>query len=307
MSVRRSLKSAAEGLLAGSGFIRLSRRWHRRRCVVLAYHNILPDGAPAVGDRSLHLSRGDFIRQLDRLSWSHRIADLEELLANPFDPSATQPRAAITFDDAYRGALEVGLPELTERGWPATVFVAPGTLGDRAFWWDLLADSALGEPDAGARPRALELYRGLQDEVLRHLIPSARTDLDMPSHSRSATEHELERAMQDHNVSFGVHTWNHPNLTRLEAGEIITELERSLTWLEDRFPRVLPWLAYPYGLRSREVEALLTDRLAGGLTLEGGLVPRQIDPESRRRVPRVNIPAGVSLRGFDLRAAGILS
>jgi hypothetical protein len=38
----------------------------------------------------------------------------------------------------------LGIPELVRRGLPATVFVAPALLDQRAFWWDRLANPTTG-------------------------------------------------------------------------------------------------------------------------------------------------------------------
>jgi len=47
---------------------------------------------------------------------------------------------ALTFDDAYRGVLELALPLLERFAAPATVFVATAYAREGArYWWDRLA------------------------------------------------------------------------------------------------------------------------------------------------------------------------
>src|SRR5690606_40922240 len=77
------------------------------------------------GDTSLHLPLPRFIQQIERVARTHEIVDLETTLSGP----GHRPRAVLTFDDAYRGAVTLALPELRKRGLPATVFVAPALLG----------------------------------------------------------------------------------------------------------------------------------------------------------------------------------
>ncbi len=130
----------------------------RRRAIVLAYHNIVPDDRIGGGDRSLHLARHDFAAQLDLLQHTHDIVPLTELLDADASP-ASRTRAAITFDDAYREAITVGLPELAHHEIPRTVFVAPGYLDGGTFWWEELSAPGTGlEP--GVRDVALDALGG---------------------------------------------------------------------------------------------------------------------------------------------------
>jgi peptidoglycan/xylan/chitin deacetylase (PgdA/CDA1 family) len=272
--------------------------------VILAYHNILPDGQRAFGDRSLHLPRKLFAQQLDRLSETHEVVGLDELLRAR--PDSGRLRAIITFDDAYRGTLEYGLPELSRRGMAATVFVAPALLGDRAFWWDLLALPTTGEVPARLRDRALRTLDGRHDAVLQALSSDAAGVDQVPSHSRSATETELQAAVGEHELSLGSHTWSHPNLTELDDAEVSGELTRSWEWLTARFTAVVPWLAYPYGLTSERVAGLAGGVFDGALSLAGRVAPPSVQGAARYDVPRINIPAGLSLNAFELRVSGIV-
>jgi peptidoglycan/xylan/chitin deacetylase (PgdA/CDA1 family) len=271
--------------------------------VILAYHNVVPDTAASAGDRSLHLPRSQFARQLDRLAETHAIVALQEVLRT--GPGTGRPRAVLTFDDAYRGTLEHALPELTRRGMAATLFVAPGLLGDRAFWWDLLASPTEGEVPARLRNRALQELAGRHHEILEECASDDRGDSNVPDHFRSATEEELRAAVDEHRITLGSHTWSHPNLTELDDSAVLLELQQSWQWLTDRFSSVVPWLAYPYGLMNERVASLAGSVFQGALSLTGRLVPTSLDALARYEVPRVNIPASLSQKRFELRVAGV--
>jgi peptidoglycan/xylan/chitin deacetylase (PgdA/CDA1 family) len=268
---------------------------------VLAYHNVVPSAEPRCGEASLHLPLERFVRQLELLGNSCEVVPL----ANVLDPAASHgvPRVAITFDDAYAGAVRVGLPELSRRRLPATLFVAPALLEGRAFWWDALAVSLQGLSDE-VRRHALDRCRG-QDDAVRRWASEAGIPLAEPSElCRSAMEADLHRAAAETSLTFGVHTWSHPNLAMLESAELAAELVRSLRWLRDRFTRVLPWVAYPYGQAPRDTGPVRLAGLKAGLLVRGGWLPRgELD---RYAVPRFNVPAGLSLDGFRLRLAGLL-
>ena len=297
--MRRILKHAAESVLCATGFTHLARRRNRGRTIVLAYHNIVPHGQVASGDSSLHLSQSDFARQLDIISRTHEVVPLTELESHS---RANRPRVAITFDDAYQGAVVAGVEELCRRGLPATIFVAPGFIGGRSFWWDAVASNA--GLSAQVREQALETLAG-QDAAIREWSAArgmpART---VAPHQTAATEAQLADAVVTGLISLGSHTWSHPNLTRIDPQQLNAELQRSLAWLRERFDAVAPYISYPYGLCSAQVEhAARASGYTKGFLIAGGW----IETYEAFSLPRLNIPSGISSRGFSLRTAGVLS
>jgi peptidoglycan/xylan/chitin deacetylase (PgdA/CDA1 family) len=297
------LKRATEFLLARGGPAGFAASRRRGSTIILAYHNVVPDSAAAVGDRSLHLPLARFRSQLDLLEQTHEIVDISDV---PVAPGTTsRPCAAITFDDAYRGALTLALPELARRGLPATVFVAPGLLGSTGCWWDLLASPRGRGLAPTLRTYVLETLRGDGAEALAWARSRDLPLEALPAHAGIATEAELRTAGALPRIRFGAHTWTHCNLARLEEAGIERELVMPLEWLRQRFERVLPWLALPYGLSVPTTAPYA--RKAGYdcvLKIDGGWVASGV---SRAFVlPRLNVPAGLSPNGFALRASGLI-
>ena len=142
--MRRGLKHLVERGLVWSGAPRAALVSHRSRTLILAYHAIVPTDESPAGDASLHLPQAKFAAQLDALARTHDVVPLADALAPPL-ASTTRPRVAVTFDDAYQGAVRAGVLELVRRGMPATIFVPPGLLGGQRFWWDVLAPANGGE------------------------------------------------------------------------------------------------------------------------------------------------------------------
>jgi len=293
------LRAVAERFLgpAGRGYLR--SRAAGGRAAILAYHNVVPDGLPPAGDDGLHLPRSAFARQLDFLQRYCEVVPLESLLGP--GPRTDRLVAVITFDDAYRGALTLGSEELTRRGLPATMFVPPGLLDDRSFWWDDLAEGERGLADQ-IRARALGELHGV-DQAIRAAFP--RTPPVQPPFMRSATVSELARAAGQAVWRFAPHSWSHPDLRALNPAELDEELRRPLAWLRERFPGVtIPWIAYPYGLSSPGVQAAAAAAgFAGGLRVEGG--PFRLGRPTSMALPRVSVAAGVTVDGLALRLAGL--
>ncbi len=302
MDLRRQLKSTIEHGALWSGIPR-AMRWRRRGDVlILAYHNIVPDGEAAGGDRSLHLPRRRFAAQLDALAQTHDIISLERALTGH---PGRRPAVAITFDDAYQGAVTTGVAELARRGLPATIFVTTGFVNGREFWWDALARPELGAPPAALRVRALHELAG-EDAAVRAM--ASREGLagvpPTPAHARGAAEHALLAAAAVPGITLGSHTHSHPNLARISAAARREELTRPLAWLRERVDGVLPMISYPYGLSSPEVErAAAAAGYTDGFCIEGGWLTR--DSSTLFAQPRMNVPSGISDAGFALRCAGV--
>ena len=298
------LKRAAERALVGSGIAaRLARRRPPRR-VVLAYHNVLPDDVASDGDRSLHLPRERFAAHLDLLAREARVVSLADLLeASPELEGDRRPLVAITFDDAYAGAVVTAVAELAARGLPATIFVAPAFLGGRHFWWDALATPG-GDLDPATREAVLGECEG-DDAQARAWAAgrgAVRPDLAWPY--RCCTDAELDRALATPGITVGSHTWSHRNLAGLAAGEARSELDRSFAWLAAHGSRALPVVTYPYGLQSAPVRRLAADAgYRAGFRVDGGAFGPGDDPFAR---PRLNVPAGLTPDGLMLRLAGLV-
>jgi peptidoglycan/xylan/chitin deacetylase (PgdA/CDA1 family) len=299
--VNTALKHLAEGVLVQSGFARLMRRTRRGRTLVLAYHNVLPDGESPVGDRNLHIPQKEFSGQLDVIARTHDVVSIESI-GQPA-PATARPRVVITFDDAYMGAVTVGVKELVKRGMPATIFVAPGLI-DSVSWWDSLAEHTQGVIDGDLRQHVLETLGGNAQSVFGWMNSKFEASSFSANLPRICTMTQLTGAASQPRITLGSHTWSHPNLCSLTFPDLAGELTRSDQWLRSRFASVVPWLSYPYGLHNDTViKATAEARYVGAFRIDGGWLERSLSLPSYT-LPRLNVPSGLSLNGFRLRLAG---
>lgn len=301
--MKRTTKEWSERGLVAFRIPDLARKVRRRQALVLAYHNVVPDDCPPVGDRSLHLRLCDFRAQLDVLQATHDVVPLETLLEDPEE--SARPRAILTFDDAYRGALELAIPEIVDRGLPVTVFVSPGLLGSDAFWWDALAVGNGARLAPELRRRALAEMGGRQDRIFswarnRGLHP----DADLHWLARPASAEEVRVAAELRGVRFGSHSWSHPDLTSLERDTFGRELAEATRWLASNVRDPSSWFAYPYGIHDPDARARIAAAgHEGGVSGDAGWT--HLPPEEPFAVRRFNVPAGLSEAGFRLRTAGV--
>jgi len=303
MPARRLLKTAVEQGLLWSGLPAISSRLRRARTLILAYHDVVPNGERVIGDSSLHLPRAAFAAQLDALLEMADVVPLDAAISGGGAVSG-RPRVAITFDDAYRGAVVEGVGALVERSLPATIFVPPSLLDGGVFWWDALTPK--GSPGLAPEVRDDALLR-LAGKGSAILAAHACSDTShIPAYARGASEAELRAAAARPGITLASHSWSHPNLAALAPPELEDELVRPLAWLRERFDGVLPYISYPYGHSSLAVERAAAAagyraslRIDGGWLREGGTNPFAI--------PRLNVPSGLSDAGFRLRCSGLLS
>ena len=295
--MREGLKAAVEFLGTGLGLANLGRRVTLDRVAVLSYHNVVAPEEAGRGDASLHLPLPLFIKQIDRLCRTHEIVDLDTAASRS---PGKRPRAVITFDDAYRGAVTLAVPELIRRGLPAVVFVAPALLGRTVTWWDALGEAGLLSRE---RESLLRDLRGRNDEILEYAFPE-RAVPGLPHSYGIATLDEILQHCQG-SIRIGSHTWAHEYLPALTPSELHRTLEQASKWLAGYRGARSSWLALPYGAGSADQvgRVALNVGHAGVLRIVGGLWRPDADIAA---VPRINVPAGLSSRGVELRTSGVL-
>ncbi|HET8651174.1 MAG TPA: polysaccharide deacetylase family protein [Gaiellaceae bacterium] len=134
MSVLHTFKAAGTRARSAAWELRTHGRPDASGLRILFYHRISDDRD------ELAVSPHDFRRHLDYLaSEGYRVVDVLEAadLLDGGDPPART--VGLSFDDGYLDVAEQALPLLAERGFRATVFVAPAVIDGWATfdWYDL--------------------------------------------------------------------------------------------------------------------------------------------------------------------------
>ena len=277
-----------------------TRRRIQRKRLILAYHGVVPDGEAEAGERSLFVSQREFARQLDMLMRESDVVPLDQIDELRDD----RPRVAITFDDAYAGAVNEGVEELVKRGLPATIFAVAGRLDGSVFWWDALSNTG-GALDEAMRDHALHTLAGAEEGVRAWAAGLSLPVCDaLPKYAHAATRAELAAALSCPGITVGSHTWSHRNLAALGESELAEELRHSRAWLRAEFgDKAIDWLAYPYGLASTMVQRAADEAgYTGALCIGGGWHrPADVSPFDR---PRFSIGSRLSVAGLRARLHG---
>ena len=306
--LRHGVKRGLEIAIVRSGIADRRVRDPKRRRLILAYHNVVADDDTPWGERALHLKRSLFEGHIELLQEKGRIVPLRELLEDVDRGSGDGPRFALTFDDAYQGAIEAIQSILVPSEIPCAVFVNPGLIGTEAFWWDRVAEAFGGVMPSEVRRECLEELRGEAARIEEMLEGGDSVPGPPPSRRfLPPTQEHLERLRAlDPLVKLGSHTWSHPNLAALSPGEVSIEIRRCRTWLENFGASEAGVLAYPYGLATAHVlEGAGDSGCAYGLLVEGGHVTDMSTAVSPFAIPRLAIPAGLSGEGLMLRVGGV--
>ena len=303
--MRKWLKRLAEQGAVRGGLPGLLAWRVAGRGLILAYHNVVPDGESPWGEQTLHVPFQRFKEHVEILQTHTTLVPLRTLLTGTGDPSGP-PQVALTFDDGYRGAVVTAGEWLRGQGVPATFFVNPGLLECEGFWWDRLAQGFGGELPGEIRAHCLEELVGRQEEVCAWARFEGMATPSAPDHARPA-DPELLRGIADTQLlELQCHSWSHPNLSRLTVTEQEAELDAASTWLNDNTGGGKPYaISYPYGLTSTSVQA--TARATGfafGLLVAGGWMP-PVQYRAPFQIPRLNIPSGLSPEGLRLRLVGV--
>lgn len=208
----------------------------------------------------------ELARQLAYLKRAFRVVPLAELVQRLEIGASVDGLVAITFDDGLRNQVEVAYPLLERYELPATFFLCPQLIDERAWLWTqearlryawLEADEqrrlarALGAP---ADPEAfLDWMKRLKhparvavERALRVKTPYFAADWEDHEHADLATWEELRR-MSRALVSFGSHTLTHPMLRTLRLNRLQQELRDSRRLIEERTGRAAEFFAYPDG------------------------------------------------------------
>lgn len=289
---------------------------------VVAYHGV--GEAPPVP--IMHVTPARLRAQLEHLRERYEIVPLRDLVSRWHAKTSTRRCVAITFDDAYAGILAHALPTLRALQIPATVFVASdhAKLGAE-YWWDLVARDrraysaalsglldASNRADWSTSKKGVDPADDVRAEVLARFAGRWPGALEAGRETvwRASTFPELKMLSADDLIDFGVHTLSHPALPLLPYEEQVAEMKNNYSLLQSVLPRVLPIVAYPYGLYDRvTVRAARDAGMIAGVTMEGRASADHPDPMIVPRIGagEIHPPESLSLKlNRALRPAVVL-
>jgi peptidoglycan/xylan/chitin deacetylase (PgdA/CDA1 family) len=241
-------RSALDGSLLRSPLQPVFHWRASRKLAVLAYHGI----------EDVNL----FARHLDLLSEAWHPVSVDEVIRAATGRGALPRRAVlITFDDGHRSILELGMPLLVDRGFPAAAFVVAGLLdGDLPHWTAEVSHLVGGEVNEG-RTRPLALIRSLKQmpneerlATIRRMHLGSHRDWNPVPQLRSSELPLLESG----GILVGNHTLTHACLSRCGDDEILREVGDAHRMIASALGHPPRAFAYPDGEYDRRAATILS-------------------------------------------------
>jgi peptidoglycan/xylan/chitin deacetylase (PgdA/CDA1 family) len=155
-----------------------------------------------------------------------------------------QTTISITFDDGYESVYQNAFPTLVRFGFPATIFLVSGYVGQINNW--------PGQPTSIS-----QLTLANWDQI---------------------------REMDQHNIEFGSHTISHPRLDQIPLEDARVEICNSKTIIEQKLGHAIDLFAFPYGKYNPTVLAEVENFYAGACSTELGLVSSRSKPFELERL-----------------------
>lgn len=144
----------------------------RQRVPVLMYHEITP------GPNNLYVAPDELTAHLQWLKENGYTAITLRRLYNHLVDGAPIPEkpVVLTFDDSYASHYDNAMPLLKQYGWPGTIFVITGSIGERGHMtWDQVRAAAREGMELGAHTinhPSLELLSG--ERLVREIAGSRK-------------------------------------------------------------------------------------------------------------------------------------
>lgn len=269
---------------------------------MFCFHNVVPREHVGCGDASLHMPESHFADVVEWIRHAFHVITLDEVVERLRSGRSLGGTAALTFDDAYAGFFDDGLPVLRRVGLPATVFVVPEAAGaPQPFWWDRMG--ARGLLDEARRRQCLEDLAGELPRVVDAFLASSEPPL--PGALQPVPWERLREELgADDLLSIGSHTTTHRNLTALTRDERYGELATARSAIEAELGRAPAMVSYPYGLYNDEVARLAREAgYVAGWTLDRGPVR---SGGALLALPRLNVPGSIGLEALECWASGLM-
>lgn len=275
--------------------------------VVLMYHSVCPpEHEPWVAPRN-RISPMVFEKQLRRLAATGRVISLSRLAAADGPPPAPGS-IVLTFDDGYLDNLDVAAPLLRKYGLPATLYLATGYVANAEPQWadllysairhrvrDRLSLDGIGAFDLGARDQrhaALHVIGRHMIEASRErrteLLDTIREQAGSPRCSVRLTMDfdDVRRVMDDYRAfELGVHTADHLDLSAMDTGDAIREVQRSVDDFRRELDRDAEHFSFPYSRWTPAIRGRLgATGLRTAMTGQGVVALDELDPFDLRRL-----------------------
>jgi peptidoglycan/xylan/chitin deacetylase (PgdA/CDA1 family) len=214
------------------------------------------------------------------------VVPLRRLLESAPEDLPERP-VALTFDDGYRGHLEVA-STLAARGVSATFFVTGAVLdADAEHWWDQLDRLAWAAGDAARRDLHDRLVHAPSASERSRMLADARSRVASAGDARGVLSvPDLRTLAAVPGMDIGAHGAEHLFMPGLSDEAVAREMDDGRRLLEQALERSVDLFAFPYGGCDDRVSGGARQRFAYSMACDPAVVRTSFDAA---RVPRLDV------------------
>ena len=239
-----AVSARAKGMLLATGHYRRHLAGARfPGVVVLCYHAVRPDSAPAGSYpyEQLHVRASELAAHCELIARSCTPITLQDFRQAVLEGSPLPPRPVlVTFDDGYRSVPTLAAPILERYGVPAVFFVCSASIAERRLlWYDAIARR-------GAEVDAQQAKR-LPFAAWRRLDLDLRTPVADDDPLAPMTVGEVGTLAARPLFEFGAHTASHPILAQAPLADQRDQIVTCVRAVEEWTKKSVTAFAYPNG------------------------------------------------------------
>jgi len=293
-----------------------------RKTVILLYH-----GVPRQSD-SHSINGSVFERHILFLKRQFEIIPLAELKARrePYEKN----RLVLTFDDGFRNHADLVAPILKKHNVPATFFVCSrSSIPGKYLWFAYLQaledhfpekgfyfrekffDMSLSQRHVGIEqlrnyllsldPHPIAMYETIERELPR--LEDCVNEQILNDRYAGITAEQMNELSRNPLFSIGVHTCDHPFLSKCERAEARRQILDNKNWIERILGKPCDFIAYPSGDYNAQV---LDECRQLGLKRGYAVIP-QLNTDAEYELPRVGIySTSLEVLGFKAQWGDLL-
>ncbi len=231
------------------------------------YHVVSDEDLPHILNYN-YRNVAQFKLELDLYLTHFRPVSLAELISNPL----TEEKVFhLSFDDGLRECADVIAPILLEKGIPATFFVNPAFIDNRALFHKYKASLILRKMTATQFPEA-EILLAKNDLEGNNILKATIRQVDvldkvadlleldfagfLQKQQPYLTSEQLLR-LKNQGFSIGAHSFVHPEFWEITADEQLDEIKKSVDWISEKIAPPIKTFAFPFS-DSGAAKSLLT-------------------------------------------------
>jgi peptidoglycan/xylan/chitin deacetylase (PgdA/CDA1 family) len=217
-----------------------------------------------VSDRSLHYRhnyhyRGisQFEKELELFLKHLKPVSLDYLLSNP---NSTEKVFHLSFDDGLKECAEIIAPILLKKGIPATFFINPDFIDNKALFHRYKASLIFDFLQEKAEPSMSTIYKTYNLDTISllkahySLTPvldeiATLLGIDFNEHLREEQPYmriEQLEYLSKQGFTIGAHSMNHPEFWKISVDEQYRQIKDSLNWVKNGVNPEISSFSFPF-------------------------------------------------------------